>query len=321
MREVIRDFSFSTYIKDTTKEFLILYLQRFKSEKTQRNYCIAINEFVDFIKKDLTKATADDCKQYVIHLESRRNASLIKTSTLSKKKYQLSGLFSVMCEPHIRERLCLPVGFENFFLDIKTDIIPDRFKYERVPSMKDLDALYCYLKEHDPMICIAFLLAFKGFLNMEEFRNLAISDFFMDTEERMVVCIKNPSFPLDVRYNSIPADVKEILLSYFDTITIPNAMESPKLFAKKGHSKPYTDRMLRFRLKSACEACGIPLFTFNDFRNAGAVYAVSYHADVTVVANSMGHKTNSHIGKLSSLQIKVNDAADLLGITFKSTES
>jgi len=77
---------------------------------------------------------------------------------------------------------------------------------------------------------------------------------------------------------------------------------------------------LRFRLKKACEACGTPLYTFNDFRNAGAVYAVSYHADVSIVANSMGYKTNSHIGKLSSLQVKVNDAGDLVGISFKSTE-
>ena len=320
MRETLRDFCFSTYIHDTTKEFLITYLQRFKSENTQKNYCIAINEFLDFIKKDLTKATMEDCKKYVMHLESKRNSSLIKTSTLSKKKYQLSSLFSVMCEEHIRERLSLPIEFENFFLNIKTDVIPDHFKYERVPSMNDLDVLYCYLKSNDPMVCVAFLLAFKVFLNMEEFRNLTVSDFFMDTEERMIVCIRNPSFPLDVRYNSIPTDVKEILLSYFDTITIEGATEAPKLFAKKGYSKPYTDRMLRFRLKKACEACGTPLYTFNDFRNAGAVYAVSYHADVNIVANSMGHKTNSHIGKLSSLQIKVNDAGDLLGISFKSTE-
>ena len=238
MREALREFSFSKYLQTETKEFLITYLQRFKSENTQKNYCIAINEFVDFIKKDLTKATMDDCKKYVIHLESKRNASLIKTSTLSKKKYQLSSLFSVMCEEHIRERLSLPTEFENFFLDIKTDVIPDHFKYEKIPPMNHLDTLYCYLKENDPMICVAFLLAFKVFLNMEEFRNLTVSDFFMDTEERMIVSVKNPSFPLDIRYNSIPTDVKEILLAYFDNITIPGVTQAPKLFAKKGYSKP-----------------------------------------------------------------------------------
>ena len=312
MKKILHEFTFSIYLQENTKKFLTTYLKRFQSDKTQLNYCLAINEFVEFIKKDLCAATETDCKQYILHLESKRNAQKIRTSTLAKKRFQISSVFSAMCESHSRELLCLPETFENYFLDIRTDTVPSSFRYDKVPTIEQMDILYRHLVANDPMICVAFLLAFKGFLTMGELRNLSVSDFFEDANERMIVRIANPSFPLELRYNAIPNDVKEILLSYFATLPENNA----KLFAKKDGTI-YTDRTLEMRLKNACEICNIPHYTYNDFRNAGAVFAVSYHADVAVVANSFGYRTNKHINRLDSLKITVNDAAEYVGISFK----
>ena len=314
MREVLHEFTFSANLNENTKTFLTTYLKRFKSKKTQLNYCLAINEFAEFLKKDLCSVTAIDCKQYILHLESKRNAQQIKTSTLAKKRFQISSVFSAMCESHAREALSLSENFENYFIDILTDAVPTSIRYEKVPTIEQMDILYCYLMENDPMTCIAFLLAFKGFLTTSEFRNLSVSDFFEDANDRMIVRIVNPSFPIEARYNSIPNDVKEILLSYFTTLPENNL----KLFAKKDGTI-YTDRTLEMRLKNACEICNIPHYTYNDFRNAGAVFAISYHADVAIVANSFGYRTNKHINRLDSLKITVNDAADYVGISFKET--
>lgn len=314
LRETTHNFTFSSYLNENTKTFLTTYLKRFKSQETQLNYCLAINEFTEFIKKDLCAATSNDCKQYVLHLESKRNAHQIKTATLAKKRFQISSVFSAMCESHSREHLSLPTGFENYFMDIHTDTVPTSFRYEKVPSIEQMDILYRYLITNDPMTCVAFLLAFKGFLTTGEFLNLSVSDFFEDANDRMIVRIVNPSFPLEIRYNSIPNDVKEILLSYFATLPA----NTSKLFAKKDGTI-YTARTLAMRLKNACEVCGIPHYTYNDFRNAGGIFAVSYHADVAVVANSFGYRTNKHINRLDSLKVTVNDAADYLGISFKET--
>ena len=134
----------------------------------------------------------------------------------------------------------------------------------------------------------------------------------------MVVQVQNPSYPLDLRYNTIPDDIKAIFLSYFDSLEKMFHEPPFYLFAKKDGTI-YTDRSLRYKLRDACDACLIKRYSFNDFRNAGAAFAKAYHADVSVIANSLGHKTHRHIGRLESLQVTVNDAADLVGIYFKPT--
>lgn len=318
MREVTHNFQFSPFLASATKNFLMSYLQRFKSKSTQESYCLAINEFSDYIKKDLLVASSEDCRRYILHLEAKRNNGRLKNSTLAKKKYQLSSVYSVFCEKHSRKALSLPENFMNHFSDIRTDVPPESFRYEKVPNLKDIDTLHRFLIENDPMTDIAILLSFKGFLTTEEFRTLAVSDFLVDASGHMVVRIANPAFPLEVRYNSIPEDIKDILMPYFDAIGRRKSHDAPKLFSKKNGSL-YTARALRLKLQNACEACGIPRYTFNDFRNAGVVYAVSYHADISIVANSLGYKSNTHLGKLSSLQVTVNDAAELMGISFKPT--
>ena len=318
MREVTHDFQFSPFLAGITKNFLMSYLQRFKSKSTQENYCLAINEFSDYIKKDLLNASSDDCRRYILHLEAKRNSGQLRNSTLAKKKYQLSSLYSAFCEVHARKTLSLPEDFMNHFSNIRTDVPPESFRYEKVPNLKDIDALHRFLIKNDPMTDIAVLLSFKGFLTTEEFRTLTVSDFLVDAGGRMVVRIANPAFPLEIRYNSVPEDVKDILMPYFDAIGRRKSHDVLKLFAKKNGSL-YTARALRLKLQNACETCGIPRYTFNDFRNAGVVYAVSYHADVSVVANSLGYKSNTHLRKLSSLQVTVNDAAELMGISFKPT--
>ena len=317
MRTVTDEFPFSSYLGDTTKEYLKAYFKKFKSYKTQLSYCQEINEFADFLEKDITKATAGDCRRYILKLESRRNSGHIVSSTLAKKKWQLSGVFSAMCAQYARELLSLPEEFENYFLDIQTDYPPDTMKYEKVPTLDELDLLHRFLLANDPMTDAAFLLAFKGFLTMEEFRNLSVSDLYEGTDGTMVVRVSDRSYPPVDRYNRIPDDVKKILVAYFDTLPNTGA-EPPKLFAKK-NGVVYTAQWLWNKLRDACDACGIKRYTFNDFRNAAVVYASSYHADVNLIANSMGYKTTKHIGRLESLQVTVNDAANLVGISFKST--
>ena len=319
MKIVTDEFPFSSHLGNSTKEYLKVYLKKFKSFKTQLSYCQEINEFADFLGKDITKATAVDCRRYILKLESRRNSGHIVSSTLAKKKSQLSGVFTAMCATHARELLSLPEEFENYFLSIQVDRPPDTMKYEKVPTLDELDLLHRFLLANDPMTNVAFLLAFKGFLTTEEFRSLSVSDFYEGADGTMVVRVADRSYPPVDRYNRIPDDVKEILLSYFDTLP-DTGNEPPKLFTKKTGGI-YTAKSICNKLRNACDECGIKRYTFNDFRNAAVVYASSYHADVTMIANSMGLKTTRHIGKLESLQVTVNDAADLLGISFKSTRT
>lgn len=312
MHTLLQNYRFSVYLKEESKELIALYLKRFKSPKTQLNYCSAINGFFDFVKKDIREIGSSDCIRYIEFLESRRDAGRTTTSTITKKRYQVSSLFSYLNTPFAKGKLKLSDSFCNYFLDIRMDAPPQSIRYDKIPSIKELDVLHCYLMERDPMIGIAVLLAFKGFLTTQQFRNLSVTDFYLDANDKMIVQIKNPAFALDRRYNSIPDDVKELLLSYFDTLGIRQC----KLFAKKNGSL-YTDRTLCKRLKNACFECGIPSYTFNDLRNAGAAFALSYRAELSVVANSLGHRTTRHIKRLESMQIAINDAAEYMGISFR----
>lgn len=316
MHTLLQNFHFSVFLKEESKELIALYLKRFKSQKTQLSYCCAINEFFDFAKKDIGKIAGTDCIRYIESLEAKRNAGRLKTSTLIKKRYQISSLFSYLSTPYAKERLKLPDSFCNYFLDIKTEEPPRSLRYEKIPTVKELDILHRHLMEHDPMIGIAVLLSFKGFLTTQQFLHLCVTDFYLDANDKMIVRIKNPAFPLDQRYNSIPDDVKELLFSYFDTLSIRQS----RLFAKKNGSF-YTDRTLCKRLKEACAECGINSYTFNDLRNAGAAFALSYRAELSVVANSLGYRTTRHIRRLESVKIAINDAADYMGISFRATPS
>ena len=88
MQILLQSFYFSSFLEEESKNLIALYLKHFKSPKTQLNYCKAINEFFDFVKKDVTNVSRLDCIRYIEFLESRRNLGHLTTSTLTKKRYQ-----------------------------------------------------------------------------------------------------------------------------------------------------------------------------------------------------------------------------------------
>lgn len=308
---------YSTFFSDTTKKVLTeeFYLKTLKRDDTKRSYLSSFNEFADYIQKDILTVSYDDCSRYINHLNSLRDNNITRTSTVQKKRKQLSSLFTYVCK--YREKFGLDESFYNFFLNIAAEETNTIFRYERVPKVAELNDLYLHLLNNDPMTCIAFLLAFKGFLTLEEFRNLKTSDFYQDSQNHLVVQVINTLDTKDIHYNSIPEDAAEIIYKYFDSLytKYPTYSDIP-LFSKNGRI-PLTPNAFRNRLNKALKKLELPHFTFNDLRNAGSVYAIAYHADTKLVANSLGHKTERHIKKLDSLVFKVNDAANYIGIQFK----
>lgn len=307
------DYEYSGYISESSRAFLANYLAKFRSDETRISYLTTINFFCNYIKKDIVNIQAEDCIHYISYLEAAKNCGKIKMSTLCKKKKQLSSLYSYMAKEDNRQLLGLPDDFRNFFMDIKLPATGEIYKYERVPDVEDLDKLYCYLRNNDTLICMAFLFAFKCFLTTSEMLRIKTSDIFYDSKNNMVIRIQNPDIPLDFRYNLITPDFRDILLLYLEGLST-----SSNLFiGRKG--RVYTSRTLRYRLAKACIACGIKNYNYNDLRNAGTVYSVSFNADISDVAAALGHKSNIHIKKLDSLVIHVNDAASCIGIQFKKT--
>ncbi len=310
------EFIYSKHLSDHSKSALLPYLGKFKRDETKFSYLTAFNEFADYMGKDILAMTYEDCRSYISFLENRRNMKAIRTSTILKKKKQLSSFFSYLSK-HLKE-YDLKESFYNYFSDIYMEEVGTMYRYERVPEVSHLNDLFVYLKENDIMTCIAFLLAFKGFLTMDEIRFLSVLDFYEDDNAKVIVKVKPPSdSPREERYNALPEDVGSLVDHYCEILAnkFPK-VSNPYLFSRDGRTV-VTQKTLRNRLDKALKKLSLPHYTFNDLRNAGVVYAVAYHADVTLISNSLGMKTNRHIQKIDNLVIKVNDAADYIGIQFK----
>lgn len=303
-------YQFDGYIEPDTAEFLKCFLQRFHSYHTKRSYADSINEFSAFIKKDPCAAKAEDCEAYLKHLFYLRDEQVLRTNTILRKKRQVSSMYTAMNEPIYREMLHLPDGIHNHFLDLRTPDVAAAVQYNKVPSLAELDILYRYLRANDMLTCLAFLFAFKCYMKTEEILRVKFSDFYYDSNDKLV--IKVTSGFSNYHFNAIPEDVSSLLHSYFE---VTADCDYEFIFTKK-NGKRITQGILRDHLRKAIDKCGINSYTFNDFRNAGTVYAVTYGVDVTTVSQALGHKKPHRIQKLESVSIQISDAT-YDGISFR----
>ena len=297
------------------------FLTLLKQDKTKQSYQNAIKEFADFIKCDVLTASKEQCEAYQAYLETQSKTGILKYSTALKKRKQVASLFSFI-EQH-REKYEL-MDFHNHFKDIVMPIPPNSFHEQRIPKVIEIDQLIGYLKANDQMCLAAVLLSFRCLLTTEEFMQLKINNFYQDPSGRYVIKLIDKKAN-SYRYCSVPDDVMEVLDAYFDLLiqqkkssptdtqfTEDNWGEIPLFDNFRGGI--YSLRTLLNRLSKAFLSFGTKVYTFNDLRNTGAVFAYSNHADTKLIANSLGYKTTRHIQRLSSLKVQLNDANDYINI-------
>lgn len=310
------------YINPLLQEKILpQFLSLLKQEKTKQSYHNALKEFAEFIQYDVLSATKDQCEDYQNHLKDQSKAGVLKYSTALKKRKQIASLFNYI--EHHREEYEL-FDFCNHFKDLVMPIPPNSFHEQRIPKVVEIDQLIGYLKNNDMMCLAAVLLSFRCLLTTEEIMQLKINNFYQDTSGTYIIKLidkKSNSY----RYCSVPDDVMEVLDSYFDLLIQEKKSTADQdlmddinwgdiaLFDNfKGGI--YTLRTLLNRLSKAFLSFGSKVYTFNDLRNTGAVFAYSNHADTKLIANSLGYKTTRHIQRLSSLKVHLNDANEYINI-------
>lgn len=295
------------------------FLSLLKQEKTKHSYINALKEFAEFIKCDVLSATKDQCEAYQNYLKNQSKAGILKYSTALKKRKQVASIFNYI--EHHREEYEL-FDFCNHFRDIVMPIPPNSFHEQRIPKVVEIDQLIGYLKNNDMMCLAAVLLSFRCLLTTEEFMQLKINNFYQDTAGTYIIKLidkKTNSY----RYCSVPEDVMEVLDSYFDLLIqqkkstedlIDNNNWGDLALFDNFKGGIYSLRTLLNHLSKAFLSFGSKVYTFNDLRNTGAVFAYSNHADTKLIANSLGYKTTRHIQRLSSLKVQLNDANEYINI-------
>jgi hypothetical protein len=280
------------------------FISRIKLAQDQKAYK---NAFVDFYKttgSDLLTGDLDAFSKYVTHLMSLRANNTLKRSTVCKY-HKIIASFMSYCVDMSEHTDTIPKNFENKMLYFPLKAPMDIFQLQHVPTLSELDKLIGYLKAHDQLTLIAVLFSLRCYLKTGDFINLKTGDvfeqdgsYFVEAHSRGVVI-------------PVPEDMAGVIAEHFEN----NLSDGDYIFSSK-RSRHLAITSMDVRLQKACDACGIS-YTFNDIRNAAAVYSASNGASEEQISDAMGYKTTAHIKKLSSLKVPMEKREDYINICLK----
>lgn len=272
----------------------------FKSNRTKIEYYSECNTFADYIKKDIVEASEADAASYLSMLYTKQANQTIKYSTIHKKYKQLASLYQYMMEnrEQFKELRLQENPFTTIVMEQKEEIIP----YDKVIKVKELEHLFLYLKEHDPLCLCATRLSFEALLRLNEMITLHISDIILDANRIPCIQVARDG---SIRHNKISQDTFDHLLNYI--ATIPG---KEFLFSKPNKEGCITMRTLQNRLQHACREVGLSNITFNDLRNTGITFSLSAGADIETVTKTLGLKSKGHITRLTSAVLNPNNTSD-----------
>ncbi len=291
---------------DDTYGLIDAFISRIKLAQDQKSYK---NAFVVFHTAtggaDLLTGSTEAFSAYVSYISKLCSSGQLRHSTVCKY-HKIIASFMSYCLDMAEHSEVIPKNFENKMLFFPLKAPQDVIRLSHTPSLTDIDKLIGYLKTNDELTLIAVLLSLRCYLKSGEFINLKTGDIFEAQDGKYYVDLRGRK-----RVVPLPEDVANIIAAYFET----NLMDGDYLFSSK-RSNHLSINMMDARLGKACTACGIS-YTFNDIRNAAAVYSSSFGASETQISEAMGYKTTAHIKKLSSLYIPVEERKDYVNIVVK----
>lgn len=291
--------------EEYTRSLIMSHVGTLKREADRAAYIGIFSDFFEVTRCDILKAGVEKVGKYMQVLRERYETEKIRYSTMEKYYKVLSAFCTYACrtaaDAKARGLEVNPLldGFENRFLYFPVKAREEKFAFEKVISLAELDLLIG--AADDDLTLASILLAFKCFLKSSDMIALTSEDIGTDEKGNCFLMLHERKEAV-----KIPKDVKPVLMRL-------KALGDGYLF-RNTRTKQFTQKSLIMRLSKACEAAGIKNYTFNDLRNSAAVFAASNGATAKELKESMLHRSASHSAKLTSLKVNLNPAESYMHI-------
>lgn len=298
------------------------FVARLKNIRDQREYVNAIADFNKLTGCDIISAKTEDVEKYLSMLYARADNGSCTRSQCIKKHKIIAAFCNYAQKLKDSGSLLIPPEYENQMLYYSPRIEADEtFRFSRIPSLADIDRLISIGKESDNEFLIVFMLCFNSYLKISDIATLHTKDIFVDGNGRYGITLTR-----DRRTVPISSELAGRIEAFmeendnaeylFDVVQID---ESGQYSLDNAKAVLAWERKLQRRLKSYCSRLGIFGYTFNDIRNAAAVYNYSSGIDEYTIADAMGYKSTRHIQKLTSIKLTLPETGTYTNFSYSLT--
>lgn len=302
--------AYELFFSQNTRELMESYVLKMRDKKTRGAYLKVYGRFAEHVKKDWFDCGPSDFKSFIAAQAKLYDEGKI-TYTTYAKYYKIIAAFSRHCYKLAHAEIpspLVPAGYEDYATAARVKAPLDEFHPQKIPPLTDVEKVIGIARKRDKLVYFAILFSLGTFLKTSEFMSLTTRDLMQDAEGKWAVRLSDGYMVL------ISGDFGTELADYVTN----SLMEGDPIFSdvRKNGTKPIAHKTLMNRLLNTCRAAGVESFTFNELRNAAAVYTKSAGATNEEIATSMRYKTPAHIERLGTLILpQRNDASRFIHFT------
>ena len=290
-----------TLFSDRTRPVAESYLSRLKNDSDRICYCHVFGDFLDVSGTEFLLADSLSVDAYMSWLRERCESGEMKYSTVLKYRKVLAA-FSKYC---IRLRnegdTRVPESFEDSISRHPMANITENLSSANIPDFSDIDTIIGFLGEapaEDSRLTAAsrastltaVMMAFRMMLKTSEICSIRIEDMAYDAGDNLCIMIEKRDMVL-----LVPGDIRGQVEKQSE-----NGTEWLFPSERGGHLDRKT---LSMRLSAACREAGVEKVSFRTLRDATAAHAATNGAKGKEFAKAYGMKGQTHIRKLSTLNI------------------
>ena len=307
--------AYELYFKANTRSLMETYVLKFKDAATRGTYMRTFARFAMHVEKDWFDCRAEDFKSFMESQARRYQANEITYATYAKY-YKIIAAFSRHCYKIAHADVpspLVPADYEDYATVARVKAPADVFHPQKIPSLAEVEKVLAYTKATDRLVYFAVLFSLGAFVRTGEFLKLKVRDIMQDASGAWYARLSDGYMVL------LDGDFGEELVEYASATLSGDDL----LFSRttKAGRKPITEQGLRKRLAKACSSVKVESFSFNELRNAAAVYTANAGATKEEIASSMRYRTTAHFDRLTSLTLpKRNDASRFIHFTLKEKE-
>lgn len=246
-----------------------------KKQRTAEDYFKAARMICDFSKKDFLLLTKEDAKAYFEYLKKQEAEGKISSRTIKVRFVGYNQLARFICAGYPEQMK------ENPFEHIALPFTEEHIKYQRIPTMGEIDKLLTAAWDDEQMFLILCLICRMGLTASETVRLKKQQIVEIDEKTIGIICLEKDGKTEVLR--PIPEDVKDLLLDFIKNNGVEN-----ELFHNEWN-KPLTERNLDYLIKKYSALAGIETkCSVKDLRNRAILSMLQANASPEEVSKYAG---------------------------------
>lgn len=322
--------SLSPYFSPLFLSAFSAYSSRFKKERTRKEYLYAIASLCNSSGCSFFELRPEHIADYFqsSDLNSHGSCRAADSSDSPEPSSPLPAgerslhynlrvyrAFARFLDEHAEQYGLMPV-YTGLFSSLRSLSEEMEFSLESLPSFEEINRVLDWIREaNDLTTFTAVTLALRCALTVQELVSLRRSMFFLDSRGRTGLRLpvsdgrkSSGNAGARSRIVRVPDDAAEIIRLL--TAGRPAGEESREqsLLLNK-YGRPLTVRSLQMRLREACLACRIPVFTMHDLRTLGIAMMLRGGASVSQAAAYTGARNTDWFFRYNRIVAELDDSA------------